>query len=135
MVRPPHPALRATFSREGRRKKSEVSPASPSPLAGEGGSRHLRETDEGVFQRLQSYNFHAESPPHSALRATFPREGGRGIPAFLSKVISLYLRATSTLSSWLKTSSPFWLKPSLNEKTSPQFGRASISRLPVIVLR
>ena len=72
MVRPPHPALRATFSREGRRKKEETALSSPSPLAGEGGSRRLRETDEGAavkFARhLRKNMTDAEKALWSALR-------------------------------------------------------------------
>ncbi len=72
MERPPHPALRATFSREGRRKKEEAILSSPSPLAGEGGSRHLRETDEGAavkFARhLRKNMTEAEKALWSALR-------------------------------------------------------------------
>jgi len=81
---PPHPALRATFPREGGRPFFPTS----SPLAGEDRPRsgQMRGTTrkrtvgtrgspfgkpltvEGVLSR---------PPPHPALRATFPREGGR----------------------------------------------------------
>jgi len=37
------------------------------------GARRMR----GLLQRVSSCSYHAEPPPHPALRATFPREGGR----------------------------------------------------------
>ncbi len=51
MTKAPHPALRATFSRKGRRDSTEDSPASPSPLAGEGGRAQAR-PDEGPSRRF-----------------------------------------------------------------------------------
>ena len=50
---------------------------SPSPLAGEGGSRRRRETEEGAVQRVQMPAIRlAEAPPHPARSA--PPSPARG---------------------------------------------------------
>jgi hypothetical protein len=55
--------------------------SSPSPLAGEGGSRVSRETVEGVVPHLGCQDFTAlNDTPHPALRATFSLKGRRGTP-------------------------------------------------------
>src|SRR5271163_2411222 len=59
----PHPALRATFSRKGRRESPR------SPLAGEGSG--VRGRRASACKRL------AAATPHPALRATFSRKGRR----------------------------------------------------------
>jgi long-chain acyl-CoA synthetase len=56
--KPPHPALRAALSREGRGLKAEVAASLPSPPAGEGSRR--RRVGEGAFAANSEYASDAE---------------------------------------------------------------------------
>ncbi len=72
----------------------------PSPLAGEGGGTRSVTSDEGAGSRVPSAVVLAEPPPHPALRATFPRKGGRkegGLQLFDSYHCSRYNTNTRVL--------------------------------------